>query len=78
MQCSNLYHPVHSHHHERPQLSQPQQDQQQHQKYYNFLNSSLKNSNILRNTQKQYRRKLFALNFMLKNFITYRFKYDVL
>lgn len=35
-------------------------------------------NNILRNTQKRCRRKLFALNFMLKNLITYRFKYDIL
>lgn len=35
-------------------------------------------SNILRNTHKRCRRKLFDLNFMFKNFITYRFKYDIL
>uniref|UniRef100_A0A1I8MJN3 Uncharacterized protein n=1 Tax=Musca domestica TaxID=7370 RepID=A0A1I8MJN3_MUSDO len=41
--------------------------------------AGIKNTNnILRNTQKRCRRKLFAFNFMLKNFITYRFKYDIL
>lgn len=33
---------------------------------------------VLRNTHHRCRRKLFALNFMFKNFIAYRFKYDIL
>ncbi|KAI8120870.1 hypothetical protein CVS40_7995 [Lucilia cuprina] len=40
--------------------------------------SSTSSTSVLRNTQKRCRRKLFAFNFMLKNFITYRFKYDIL
>uniref|UniRef100_A0A034VBI8 Uncharacterized protein n=1 Tax=Bactrocera dorsalis TaxID=27457 RepID=A0A034VBI8_BACDO len=53
-------------------LTQRQHQQQQHQQQYESLKGTL-----LRNTKKC-RRKIVSLNFLMKNLIMYRLKYDIL
>lgn len=75
------------HHHQQPQHPHHPHHQSILEKPSTAINSfkglslgasTTSSSSVLRNTQKRCRRKLFAFNFMLKNFITYRFKYDIL